>query len=144
MYPKFFGKLFRKGEMLIGVCGSLRVAQVLRFGFKVPKHPEKMPAEEYLNTKFASALLKKLKAAGARKKENEVETAELGLLIAYRGRLFSMGGGFSVSESALGYDSTGSGSDYALGSLVTTEPLDVAPRDRLRVALKAAATFCWG
>lgn len=54
-------------------------------------------------------------------------------------KCFRKGDFYQVFESATGYDSCGTGEDAALGAMYATPKM--SPRDRVKVALRAAEAF---
>ncbi len=139
-------KVFRLGEMVIGVCGSLRTLQLLRFALTLPSHPESRDVMAYIAVDVANAVRECLKSAGNAKKDSDQENHESELLIAYRGRLYSLHSDYSVMEVADGYYAVGSGAELAMGALhMSTHMGDlVAPKQRVRWALEASAAFNHG
>ena len=63
-------------------------------------------------------------------------------LVGFRGRLFQVQSDYQVAENRKPYSAVGSGTHLALGAMSALEPYDVSPRDKLRAALTAAATYC--
>ena len=61
--------------------------------------------------------------------------------LGYKDKLYSVESDFQVGESLDNYAACGSGEDFALGSLATTEGLGLSPEERIRVALQAASKF---
>jgi ATP-dependent protease HslVU (ClpYQ) peptidase subunit len=135
-------KVFIKGNMIFGFCGSFRVGQLLRFSLKIPEHPlGTMPDPyEYMVTRFVDAVRQCLKDGGVAEKSNDVETGGT-FLVGYQGRLFRIENDYQVGEVHDPYDAIGCGDAYALGSLFTT---DMEPEDRVKHALITAAHFSGG
>jgi ATP-dependent protease HslVU (ClpYQ) peptidase subunit len=129
-------KVFIKGKMLIGFCGSFRMRDLIRYSFEIPKHARKIPVEEYMATTFLNALRKTLVDGGHTEKKDNVETFEGNLLIAYRQRLFEIEGDFQVGEPRLPFHAIGCGDDIAFGSLFTSKK--DTPKRRITTALSAA------
>jgi ATP-dependent protease HslVU (ClpYQ) peptidase subunit len=128
-------KIFRVGEMLIGVCGSLRVRDIVEF-VPLPARLESDTNDRgYLVTSYVPQLRNALKEAGVLDAD-EVDSFDGGMLIAYRGRLFQVYSDFAIMEQERW--AVGSGSDYALGSLFSTSG---DPQKRIKTALQAACEF---
>ena len=51
---------------------------------------------------------------------------------------------YSVLEPELGLCAVGCGEEVAMGSLLTTEAMDMPPRERIVIALEAAERYCCG
>ena len=136
-------KVFRKGDMLIGTTGTLRMLQLAHYALVIPDHPPEMDCIAYLATLFADAVRECFKNAGHAMKDKEQESNDGNLLIAYRGRLFSLGSYYSVSESAIGYDSVGSGEQVALGAMHMSAHMGemITTDKRILWALEAASEF---
>jgi ATP-dependent protease HslVU (ClpYQ) peptidase subunit len=132
-------KVFRNGAFLIGVCGSARVLDVLRYSFEPPKHARGMDVARYMRTAFVDEVRKSLKAAGAMRKEHELEDVESAFLVGYRGRLFQVEPDFQVGEAIDDFSAIGSGGDVALGALTVTQ--GTPPRKRVLAALQAAERY---
>jgi ATP-dependent protease HslVU (ClpYQ) peptidase subunit len=129
-------KVFRCGDMLIGLCGTVRGRDIIEF-MVPPERAEAMTCDrEYIVRSFVPALRQSLRDAGYLTVDDGVETFDCLLLIAYRSRLFMVGDDFYVMEHKEW--SVGSGSEYALGSLFSTSG---DPQKRIRTALQAACEF---
>ena len=59
-------------------------------------------------------------------------------MVGYKGRLFKIDSDFQVAEAKQKYNATGCGQGFALGSLFSTKNMEIAPKERLKIALKAA------
>lgn len=132
-------KVFKRGPFVIGFTSSFRMGQVLRFNLETPEHPLTMTDYEYMVTRVVDAVRKVLKNAGYAKKENEVEEGGT-FLIGYRGQLYSVESDYQVGMVAEPYHAVGSGEDFALGAMYS-QPSDKPAKERILVALQAAATF---
>jgi ATP-dependent protease HslVU (ClpYQ) peptidase subunit len=136
-------KVFKNGAFLIGCCGSPRVRDVLRYHFEPPKHPRGMDIGRYMRVPFIDAMREALKKAGVLRKTHEVEEAsDSAVLVAYRGRIFTIEEDFQVGEPLDGFAAVGCGSDVAVGALVVSE--NVAPRKRILAALGASERYNTG
>lgn len=129
-------KVFRTGEMLIGVCGTVRVRDVVEFTAP-PERTESITNDrEYLVRSYIPALRAAFRDAGTLSTDDGVEEFGGAMLLAYRGALYEMCYEFSLMERAEW--AVGSGSEYALGSLFSTSG---DPQKRIRTALQAACEF---
>lgn len=62
-------------------------------------------------------------------------------LLGWRSRIWHIGCDFTVDELSDPFWAIGCAADYAMGALSVTEGMDLAPLDRLGMALDAAAQF---
>ncbi len=133
-------KVFQKGEIGFGVCGSPKVMDALAHGIEYPVQ-EGGEDRAFLVGTLVPAIregLVKLDAAG---KDNSpfgggadiVFHGEV--LLAYRGVLYRLQGNFQLIKGSEGYASVGSGAKLALGSLHGSKG---NPKSRILAALKAA------
>jgi ATP-dependent protease HslVU (ClpYQ) peptidase subunit len=132
-------KIFKLGEMLLGVAGSPRVGDALRFQLVMPKHPKRMDAAKFLRTHFVDAMRDVLKKAGTLSLQFGVEEMDASVIIGYRGRLFVVEGDMHVHEWPTDYAAVGSGGAVACGALSVSS--GVPGRKRLLAALSAAERF---
>lgn len=126
-------KVFRKGPMLFGFNGSVRMGQLLRYEFEVPEYPEGMDKIKYLVSRFIPSLQGCLKSA-------DFDREGLGgnILMVWEGKIFTIGNAWHVCDTTDGYESIGKASEVAIGSLHTTAQLGLPPHERLVLALQAA------
>lgn len=133
-------KVFTVGDdYLIGFEDSFRMGQILRFRLRVPSQKCADPFE-HMATTFVDAVRKAFTAAGFARNDDGEESGG-SFLVAYRGRLYAVDSDYHVGHSAAGYESIGSGSEFALGSLGSTIG---PPERRVRLALTVAARHCAG
>ncbi len=133
-------KVFRLGEMLIGVSGYPRVTQIIRYAAEIAPQAEGQDDMTYMVNVFCEAVRKALKDRGAVEIENEVERIHDSImLVGYRGHLYEIDMNFQVVEYQEPYAAIGSGEAYALGVLYALKHLD--PKDRIMAALYTAAHF---
>jgi ATP-dependent protease HslVU (ClpYQ) peptidase subunit len=129
-------KVFLTGDYLIGVSGSWRVCQKLRFTeFTSP--PEHIDPFNFAVSIFMDELRDLFKDTPERDFE---------LLVGFQGRLFHIYGLSQVSEEIADYEACGSGAQVARGAMYAmdlhSEHLD--PDMRVNAALEAAERFCSG
>jgi ATP-dependent protease HslVU (ClpYQ) peptidase subunit len=124
-------KVFIRGPFIIGFTTSFRMGQLLmsdeRFSIRQQKNDE--PDYDYMVSAFIPAVQSIFRKGGW---INEKEKVLKGgtFLVGYKGRLYCVDTDFQVSEDIDDFNSCGSGEDYALGSLYSTEALDMKPADR--------------
>lgn len=136
-------KIYRVGEMLIGFTTSFRMGQLLGYSLSLPRHHADVPVENWMATAFIDAVRTCLKTGGwAELDKNQERGGQF--LVAYRGRIFEVQSDYQVAENAESYNAVGCGFDLALGSLYTSASSAYSPRERVELALRAAATFSAG
>lgn len=136
-------KIYRVGDMLIGFTTSFRMGQLLGYSLTLPRHHADVSMETYMATAFITAVRDCLKAGGWAEKEKEQERGGT-FLVAYKARIFSVFSDYQVGENAEPYAAVGCGEDLALGSLYTSASSAYSPRERVELALRAAAAFSAG
>ena len=136
-------KVFKNGPFIMGFTSSFRMGNLLRYSFKPPKHPDNMSLDRYMNTVFIDAVRECLRDGGYTKVNDNNEKGGT-FLVGYKGKLFNIDGDFQVGIHVRNYDSVGCGGELCLGSLYTTEKLDIEPKERIKIALKAAELFSGG
>jgi len=134
-------KVFRRGPFLVGYTTSFRMGQLLEHHLVVPKQLPRQGDMTYMVTEFIESARKLLKEKGFAKVEANNEKGGQ-FLVGYRGHLYSIESDFQVGELADGYDSIGSGSEFALGAMAALQGRP--PTRRIRRALEIAAHFNMG
>jgi hypothetical protein len=132
-------KIYRVGDFLFGFTSSFRMGQLLGHKLKVPKQTGG-DVEQFMCTVFVDAIRECFRTGGFMTKSSEAEAGGE-FLVGYRGRIFKVCSDFLVAEARLPFDACGCGQDVALGSLFSSEG---DPKERLRLALKAAERFSGG
>jgi hypothetical protein len=129
------GKVYRKGEFLMGGSGYTRAHDVLRYVFEPPPPTEDLDA--YMTRDFTAEMRKVLGDAG-RVAEDDAGFSTFGsrLLVGVRGRLYEIDPAFAVHCDSCAYNAIGSGCEIALGVMYATEGRK--PEDRIRLALEAS------
>jgi ATP-dependent protease HslVU (ClpYQ) peptidase subunit len=137
------GKMFAvSDDMLLGVCGSLRVRDLLKY--KLPSlryDPKQSDVTHFIVTDFVEAMRQCLRDGGACHSENGIDSFEGAVLIAFRGKLYEIDNDFQVAEQLAPYHAVGSGSDIAQGSLHSTHGLKMSARKRLERAMLASERY---
>lgn len=131
----------RKIEMIFGCAGSVRGGQLLAYGSTITPIMTGQPVEEYLTNEFTRAMKQALHEGGELHGKDNVERAFNHFLLGYEGRLFSFYNDFCWVEVVEKYTAVGSGGDWALGSLYSTEESDMSSEERIREALSCAEYF---
>lgn len=131
-------KVFKKGGVVIGGCGSFRAIQLVRYKLSVQEH-KRGTVEKWMACTFIEALRKCLMDGGHTTKKDNEELAEGVFLVGHKGHLFTVWGDFQYGESINEYAAVGSGAEVALGAMFARK--HGGPRARILTALKAASTF---
>lgn len=132
-------KIFSNGRFLFGYAGSFRFGQILQYAFKPPRRNEKKTQMEYMCTDFILKLQKTLEANGLDGTGRTGKETCGQALIAYNGEIYELSDDFHLGVVETSYNSIGSGSSVAFGSLYTTENLDMTPESRIMMALEASS-----
>ncbi len=135
-------KVFKVGEALIGYTSSFRMGQILRYKLKLPK-VNGDDLYRYMVTDFVDEVRTVLKENGYSTVKDNVEIGGT-FLVGLRGRLFNVCSDYQVGENRLPFDAVGCGQDPALGSLFSTQQVDMTPKQRIRLALESAEAFSAG
>lgn len=131
-------KLFYE-KMIIGSTGSVRMSQILQTSIGFPPEEIKQDFDPYkwMITSFIEEVRSKLKEYGYSTIQNNEESGGT-FMVGFYGRLYVVYSDYQVGESARSFAAIGSGDQYALGSLYTTESMDMPHERRLLLALKAS------
>lgn len=136
-------KVFANGPFLIGIAGSWRMGQVLRYNFVPPVQEPDEETERFMVTRFMEAVRTQFNATGFGEISNNVQTMGDGaFVVGYRGRLFIASWDYHVGWSSDGLAAVGCGERIAYGSLFSTAGQD--PEQRVLTALAAAEAFSAG
>jgi len=127
-------KVFRKGDMLIGYCGSFRMGQLIQYALKVEPQTDEQDDMEYLVTTWTNAVRTCFRDGGILKADSGVETG-VELLIGYHGALYQTAEDFQVNRYGA-IAAIGAGEQYALGALRALN--EQPPKKRIENALKIA------
>lgn len=122
------------GKYLVGVAGSVRVANLLS--------PDKFKPPASIKD-FADKLRNVVITKGAiTTDETNAQAIDSNLLIAVKGvGLYEVLSDFQLNEVSSNYSSIGAGSDFAFGCLFGLEGLALTPKEKIERALEAACHF---
>lgn len=128
-------------DLHVGLAGSWALREVLM----TAPCPERVDCDERTLFRFVNAWRDKAHDLGcASFSEGQAMTPNKGLasaLIAYRGRLWSMTGGWSLVKPVRPFEAIGAAFYYAEGALAATSGL-LPAEERVQAALTAAAELC--
>lgn len=133
-------KVFINGEFLMGFTSSFRMGSILRYAFTPPIHPKKMGVDRFMNTLFIDEVRKCFNDGGFAPPQQKGGT----FLVGYRQRLFLIDSDYQVGIPASHYDAVGCGGELCIGSLFSTEKSNMSPKDRIKLALRAAEKHSGG
>jgi len=136
-------KVFVNGGMIFGFTSSFRMGNLLHYSFKPPKKPKKIGVVSYMNTLFIDAVRKCFKTGGYSQVHSSQESGGA-FLVGFGGKLFCIESDFQVGIPMAPYYAVGCGRDLILGSLHTTQGLNLSPKKRIRLALESAEEFSAG
>lgn len=132
-------KVFLNGNFIFGFTTSFRMGNLLQYKLECPKQPHGMDDMRFMVTLFVDAVRKCFK-------ENGFGSCEAGgtFIVGYNGNLYTIYGDYQVGRHHENYSSVGCGSEFALGSLHSSDKIDLDPKERLTMALDAASHFSAG
>lgn len=141
--PDSESKVIKRGELVIGAAGPVRIMQILEHIVEIPEHPADMEPMPYLVKLLMPAIRTAITEHGGVNINDEHNGWEF--LLGYRGGLYSVCHDLSVTTLP-SYGSVGCGHEFALGALYAIASNSnrwagqtLAPPERLVVALEAAA-----
>lgn len=137
-------KVFVNDALVIGCCSSLRILQLMQHSLDIPDKPERKDDLAYLITDVMDAVRAMHKDKGSGKKENELETHDSHFLIGYNGCIYYVEDDFQVYRTPDSFAAIGCGADLALGALYATRNSLMGPKERIYLALEAAAAYSAG
>jgi ATP-dependent protease HslVU (ClpYQ) peptidase subunit len=140
-------KVYKIGTLGVGICGSVRVEQILESSLKkhIGKKKGKISEEYFVNTLIPkikkdmqeeNCLIVKDDDDGMKMKGNS------SFLFGIDKKLYSMGVDFSLWRSESPYAAIGTGAVYALGAFEILKDLKISPEEKIHAALKASAKLC--
>ena len=133
------GKVFIKGQYIIGFTGSFRMGQLLQRACEFPEPPDDDEGlHGFMVTSFIEAVRNCFRKHGFLREVEKVDKSEP-FLVGVRGHVFYVGFDFQVTESLMDYHAIGCGDQLALGAMHVSS--HVEPIQRVMDALKAAAEF---
>jgi ATP-dependent protease HslVU (ClpYQ) peptidase subunit len=130
-------KVFTNGPFVIGCAGSFRMIQLLKYSFVPPEIGEK-DIFEYMCTDFINNVRQCFREGGYIQRFQDGDEKGGIFLVGYKNRLFLIDIDFQVAEHIDNYSSIGCGSNFALGSLHTSNNEMYSPKERVLLALEAA------
>jgi ATP-dependent protease HslVU (ClpYQ) peptidase subunit len=137
-------KLKDTHNAVLGYTSSFRMGQLLMYASGlIDKRDEPNINHEYLVTKFIPNVIKLFEDGGYSRNKSGEKTGGI-FLLGYKDKLYKIDSDYQVGISTDNYDACGCGEDFALGSLKTTEGLDLSPVEKIHKALQSASKFSVG
>jgi len=135
-------KVFACGGYLLGVCGSYRVAQILRYRAELPVLPPSTEdVEGFLVRELLPAVAATVEAAGIAGSRSGYLGDLVCLLLGVQGQLWNISSDLALLPEA-DFAVVGSGRHHAYGALYALQAAGVgAPHRRVEIALEAAAAY---
>ena len=133
-------KVFKNNGFVIGCTTSFRMIQLLRFSFKPPEINKK-DIYEYMCTDFINSVRECFNNGGYLQKYTDGDEKGGTFIVGYKDRLFTIESDFQVGENIVPFSSVGCGCKYALGSLFSTNKLELPAKEKILLALKSASFF---
>jgi len=130
-------KVFRRGDVLIGVCGKARFEALMRYVVDIPRFRKGQDPGQWINVELAYEIRKSLINDGYVHESGAFEIDECQAMIGVAGCLFVMESDLCFWRTLEDYSAIGSGAGPARTSLCETAKLQ--PRTRLKRALERAA-----
>jgi ATP-dependent protease HslVU (ClpYQ) peptidase subunit len=138
--PKVF-RLIDNKKAVLGFTTSFRMGQLLMYEKGIiPKKNNYKDAHHLMVSGVIPNIRKVFMDGGFTTIESNVESGG-SFLLGYEGELWTIYNDFQVGRNICGYEAMGSGAEYAIGSLHSTEAIHLRPRLRVLAALRAAAKF---
>jgi ATP-dependent protease HslVU (ClpYQ) peptidase subunit len=132
---------------LLGVAGSVRAANLLEHTWNPPTFLEPF-GDSFVYRAVVESMRSLFKEYGHTMLDEGQENHEACILLALRGKLYTIYADYSVTQSMMPYAAIGSGNSFALGSLYTSDMIhndltaDVdAAQMAARIAVRAASEF---
>jgi len=140
--PKIFRLAAKDGTIwLVGICGSGRLAQLVREFLTVPEFDASISYESEI-IKNTIPALRKILGEHAGFQKDDPRKIDGGILLGVGNEMIEIDSSFCVISCSESFYSVGSGEDVAKGALFATP--EMSPRDRILTALRAAEQFKTG
>lgn len=130
-------KVFRRGDVLFGVCGYARFEALLRYVVEIPRFRKGTDVAQWCNVELAYEIRKAHINDGYSHNAGPFEIEDCQALIGVAGALFIMESDLCFWRTLEDFSAIGSGAGPARTSLCETQKLQ--PRTRLKRALERAA-----
>lgn len=130
---------------ILGFSGSVRDLNLLRYATGlIDTRDEPNIDEKYLVTKFIPNIIDTMEKGSRCCTSNGQKDMDSYFLFAYKDKMWRISMDYSIMSVIENYDAIGSGCYYALGSIASTEAVNMKPIDRIHKALQVASKFARG
>lgn len=129
-------KVWMGGNVAFGVCGLPKVIDAIKCSKEIPSYPGVVDTKTWVVNELVPAIRNVMTKLEAVEDHNGAKVFNGQFLIGVNGKLFQIQSNFQLVEALDGYDSIGSGSQFALGALTNSIGF---PKMRIVKALKVSA-----
>lgn len=142
-------KLIDRGQYIIGFSWSYRVADIIRESKELPAAIRGIADLRKLRDAVQEQLVQDKLIGGGSENESKRSSGEhpLSIIVVSPSGIFTLEGDYQIHKITDGYIACGSGTDVALGALLSCRKLDVYGKDAVKLAVQAAIkhiTTCGG
>lgn len=109
-------KVYKVGDLIFGGTYSFRMIQILGYSWKPPRIEFMRDPMDYMVNSLVPSIFETYKNSSFYSSSGG-QARGCGILVGLKGRLFHIMDDFQVGENILPFDSTGCGSDIALGAM---------------------------
>lgn len=135
-------KVLFNGPLMIGWCGSYRMANLVHHSLRVPRQRFGESVDKFITKRVASAIRTTMIDGGIVNDENGGELPG-GMILGYKGHIYRLGEEFSVVESTRGFDSVGAGCHFALGAISMVWPITKNVEARMTEIMRVVSKLCF-
>lgn len=137
-------KVYKCGEVLIGICGSVKCEGVLEKCAKTHILKRKNVTKDWIKNNFLEILQKEMiKSKAIESKNDSIQMPDTTFLIGVQGEILILQDDFSFYRSARKFAAIGLGAPYALGALNALESFNISPEEKIKLALKTSSEFSY-
>lgn len=129
-------KIFKVGDIIMGISGTYDNDQLIRYSMELPSNTENISPLRYLISVFIPAI-KKCLIDGGKDLQN---LEDVGMILIYKNRVFEVDASLSIIETTDDFVTIGSGADIARGALYATADIQDS-RKRVEMAIEAAIEY---
>ena len=133
------GKIFQRNNILFGLSGSLRQAQIIQYELIMPEHDSKLGDLEYLCGVLGAGMREILKKNDAWHVDEGRPDANIHGLIGYNSNIYHMSSDLAFLQSFQDYEVCGSGDQVAIGALMAFEPTTLTKQERVIKSIEIAS-----
>lgn len=129
-------------NLLIGVAGTLRGLQLLKYQWNPPTHNGDTPDEKYIYVNVLNSIKDLFTEHNHGAYVDEQSMCEDNYMIGYKGRLYMIDFNYQVIQVDTPYCCIGSGDKYAYGALEIIRYADIDAKKRITGAIEVVSKFC--